>query len=243
MKVFLILLVFGSALFSNCLSAAEAGITEKELVRRTQELFDAVVPGDQAPWKKYYADDCFYHDEKGRSLNKTQLLADISPMPKGYSGTIKLKNVESRMTNDAAILSYDLDESETIFGQQLHACYHQIDTWLRRGGQWQIAATQAFRYYEDPAAGKTDAKRFPDYVGTYELSKDSPRLTSVSASGDDLFMERTGGKKVQLFPESGDLFFRKGIEGRILFRRDIAGKVDALIDRRNNEDVIWSKVR
>ncbi|MGH7936236.1 MAG: DUF4440 domain-containing protein, partial [Chthoniobacterales bacterium] len=111
-----LLLVFGTALCSNCLSAVEPGITEKELVRRTQELFDAAVPGNQMPWKKYYADDGFYHDEKGRSLNKAQLLADISPMPKGYSGTIKLKNVESRITNDAAILSYDLDESETIFG-------------------------------------------------------------------------------------------------------------------------------
>ena len=27
-------------------------ITEAELVRRTQELFDALVPGNQAPWKK-----------------------------------------------------------------------------------------------------------------------------------------------------------------------------------------------
>ena len=51
------------------------------------------------------------------------------------------------------------------------------------------------------------------------------------------------GRKVQLFPESDDLFFRKGVEGRILFRFGVDGKVDALIDRRNNEDVIWKKIR
>jgi len=56
-------------------------------------------------------------------------------------------------------------------------------------------------------------------------------------------MERTGGKAMQLLPESGDLFFRKGVEGRILFRFDADGKVDALIDRRNNEDVIWKKLK
>ena len=66
--------------------AAEPAITQDELVRRTQELFDSVVPGDQTPWKKYYADDCMYHDEKGRSLGKAKLVADISPMPKGYTG-------------------------------------------------------------------------------------------------------------------------------------------------------------
>jgi hypothetical protein len=38
-----------------------------------------------------------------------------------------------------------------------------------------------------------------------------------------------------------DPFFRKGIEGRIFFRYDARGKVDALIDRRNNEDVVWRK--
>ena len=39
---------------SNVGSAAErdAVITENELVRRTQELYDAVISGDQAPWKK-----------------------------------------------------------------------------------------------------------------------------------------------------------------------------------------------
>jgi hypothetical protein len=75
------------------------------------------------------------------------------------------------------------------------------------------------------------------------LSKDSERKTLVTADGAKLFMERMDGRKVQLFPESGDLFFRKGVEGRILFRFGADGNIDALIDRRNNEDVIWKKIR
>ena len=221
----------------------DSTMTEAELVRRTQELFDAVVPGNSAPWKKYYAEDCLYHDEKGRSLDKAKLIADISPMPRGYSGSIKITNVESRITAGVAILSYDLDESESIFGQELRARYHKTDTWLKRNNDWQIVAAQAFRYYEDPAVGRTDASKFAAYAGTYELSKDSERRTIVTADGVKLFMERTDGKKVQLFPESGDLFFRKGVEGRILFRFAADGKIDALVDRRNNEDVIWKKVR
>src|SRR5437879_505883 len=31
-------------------------ITQDELVRRTQELSDAVAPGNKEPWKKYFAD-------------------------------------------------------------------------------------------------------------------------------------------------------------------------------------------
>ena len=231
-----------AALSLGRISAAEPAITTAELVRRTQELFDAVLPGNQTPWKKYYADDCLYHDEKGRSMDKAKLVADITPLPKGYSGVIKIKNPESRMTSDTAILTYDLDETETIFGQELHARYHETDTWLRRQGVWQIVAAQAFRYYEDPAIGKADPQKFPAYVGTYELAKESERKTVLTAEGENLFMERTGAKRVQLFPEAGDIFFRKGVEGRILFRFGGDGKVEALIDRRNNEDVIWKKI-
>ena len=46
--------------------ATDVPITQDELVRRSQELYDAIVPGNQAPWKKYFAEDCIFADEKGR---------------------------------------------------------------------------------------------------------------------------------------------------------------------------------
>jgi Domain of unknown function (DUF4440)/Domain of unknown function (DUF3471) len=220
--------------------AVEPAITEQELVRRTQELYDAIVPGDQTPWKKYFAEDCTFSDEKGRTFDKSKLVADITPLPKGYSGTIRIENVISRIIGETAVLSYDANETETIFGQELHARYHTIDTWLRRNGQWQIIASQTHRYYEDPAIGKADERKFPDYVGTYQLAPSQTR--SVTSENGKLFVERKG-KKEELLPESSDLFFRKGVEGRILFRHDNAGAVDALIDRRNNEDVVWRKIK
>ena len=48
---------------------------------------------------------------------------------------------------------------------------------------------------------------------------------------------------MQLVPEATGICFRKGSEGRRLFQRDDRGKVDAMIDRRNNEDVVWKKVK
>jgi hypothetical protein len=220
--------------------AADVPITHDELVRRTQELYDAVVPGDQSPWKKYFADDCIFADEKGRLFDKPKLIADITPLPAGYSGTIRIQNAQSRIIGNTAVLSYDADETETIFGQNLKARYHITDTWLQRNGNWQIIASQAHRYYEDPAVGKADPKKCADYVGMYELAPGQTRL--VTGEGDKLFVERKG-KKEQLFPETSEIFFRKGVEGRILFHHDAARKVDALIDRRNNEDVIWRKTK
>ena len=213
---------------------AVAAITQADLVQRAQELMDAVAAGNKAPFTKYYADDALVFDEKGRGMTKAQLVADITGLPKGYSGEIKIVNPQSRILGDTAILSYDMDEVETIWGQRLTARYHQTDTWLLRNGAWQIVASQTLRYYEDPAPGPTDPKRYAAYAGTYELA---PGITMVvSVEGGKLYAQRTGRAKTELIPEAPDIFFRKGVEGRVLFRESV------LIDRRNNEDVIWKKI-
>ncbi|MFZ0999238.1 MAG: DUF4440 domain-containing protein [Candidatus Sulfotelmatobacter sp.] len=214
-------------------------ITQDELVRRTQEIVDAVASGDRRPFEKYFAADSMIFDEKGRSMDKKAFVADQSPLPAGYSGSIKVVNPQSRILGDTAILSYDLDETETIFSQVERARYHETDTWMRRNGDWQIVAEQVLRYYEDPAAGKPDLKRYVDYVGTYELAPGN--VLTVSIEGADLFSQRPGKVKNLLVPEAPDIFFVKGVEGRRLFRRNEKGRVEALIDRRNNEDVVWKK--
>lgn len=225
-------------------------ISQEELVRRTQEMFNAVAAGNQAPWKKYFAEDCMYFDEKGRNMNKEALIADITPLPQGYSGSITVGKVQSRMERNVVILSYDLDEKENVFGQELSARYHATDTWMRRHGQWQIVAGQVLRYYEDPAAGEADPRTFAEYVGRYELAPG--KTLTISQEGTRLYRQRGDGPKDELIPEAAGIFFRKGVEGRILFRHGEQGKaakgkagqgrVDALTDRRNNEDVIWKKV-
>jgi hypothetical protein len=232
-------------LISSFSFAADVPIRQEELVRRTQELYDSLVTGNQAPWRKYFADDCTFSDEKGRTLDKQKLVADITPLPNGYSGAIKIDNVISRIIGDTAVLSYDANETETIFGQNMKARYHVTDTWLRRNGDWQIIASQAHRYYEDPAVADSSQllnsqHSTSSFVGTYQLAPGQTR--TVTAENGKLFVERKG-KKEELLPEANDIFFRKGIEGRILFHFGANGKVDTLIDRRNNEDVIWKKTK
>jgi hypothetical protein len=219
----------------------EPPITQDELVRRTQELFDAVAPGNAEPFKKYFADDAMFFDEKGRDMDKAALVKDIQPMPKGYSGTIKLVRPKSHIEGNLAILSYDLDETETIFGQNLTARYHETDTWMRREGKWQIIAGQVLRYYEDPAPGKADTSKFPPYAGTYKLGPE--RTMTISVEDGHLYATRNGRPREELIPEASDIFFRKGVEGRMLFGHGDGGKVISLIDRRNNEEVVWKKAK
>jgi len=238
-SAWIITLAAGLALIFNAW-ARPTSITQEELVRNTQELFDAVAGGNQAPFQKYYADDVLYSDEKGRNMDKAALVKDIVPLPPGYSGTIKIVRPQSRVVGNTAVLSYDLDETETVFGQNLTARYHEIDTWMYRGGKWQIIASQAHRYYEDPAPGKADVTRFPDYAGTYQLSPE--RVLTITSENGRLYERRKGREREELIPEASDIFFRQGVEGRTLFGVGEDGKVATLIDRRNNEDIIWKKM-
>ena len=216
-------------------------ITEVVLVQRTQELYDAVGPGNQAPWKKYVAEDAMFFDEKGRAMDKAALMEDLQPLPSGYSGMIRVVHPKSLLAANVAILSYDCDEVETVFGRELHARYHSTDTWLYRNQRWQIVASQTLRYYEDPAVGAVAEAMLNDYLGAYELSEGN--VVTVTRQGSDLYAQRNSGKPYLLLPESTDLFFRVGVEGRRLFHRDAAGHVDMMIDRRNNEDLLWKKIR
>src|ERR1051326_8027224 len=233
-KFLAIMLLAGGAVLAMHSLADEPTITQEELVRSTQEIFDAVAPGNPEPFKKYFADDAMFFDEKGRNMDKAALVKDIQPLPQGYSGSIKLVRAKSHIERDVAILSYDLDETEIVFGQKLTARYHETDTWMRRAGKWQIVAGQVLRYYEDPVPGKGDTGKFPDYTGPHKLGPE--RTLAITAEGGHLYEQRKDRPREELIPEASDIFFRKGVEGRTLFGYDGSGKVTAVIDRRNNED-------
>jgi hypothetical protein len=240
-KLLLFLAIPMLVILSPSLLHSEDEITVEELLSRTHELFDAIAASSDVPWKKYFADDCLFFDEKGRTLNKKTIVEEATQLPKGYKLSFKIENPQSRIFRNVAILSYDIVEDLWIFGQKLGANYHATDTWLLRDGTWQITATQLFRYYSDPAPGKADPSRYPEYAGTYELAEGI--RADVSVDHDQLYYKREGRPKDPLIPETPDIFFRKGVEGRILFRYGKDGKVDALISRRNREDLIWKKVQ
>jgi hypothetical protein len=213
-------------------------ITNHDLMQRTQKLLDAYAPGDKGPFRLYVAEDAVFFDDDN-DMDKAALLASIRPLPTGYSGSIRIEHARSRFAPGVAILAFDAIETETVFDEMLHARYRMTHTWLFRNGQWQIVAAETHRYYEDPAPGNVSPERLLDYVGTYQLV---PGVAiKVTASEDQLYAQRGSQKPYKLLPESPDLFFRPGVEGRKLFHRNASNHVDMLIDRRNNEDLLWRK--
>src|SRR4030081_1666139 len=108
----LLLTISCAGVIQTSAQSGSAVATEKELVRIAQELYDAIPVGNKAPWEKYVADDVIYTDENWHILTKKDLLDGLSPFPKGYSGSIRIANVQSRINGDSAVLSYRALEEE-----------------------------------------------------------------------------------------------------------------------------------
>ena len=180
----------------------------------------------------------FFDDDN--DMDKSALLESIRPLPSGYSGSIRIEKPKVRFAPGVAVLAFDAIETESVFGRVLHARYRMTHTWLFRYGRWQIVAGETHRYYEDPAAGNVATDKLTDYVGIYQLA--SGVTLTVTRSEDQLYAQRGSQKPYRLVPESPDVFFRQGAEGRKFFHRDASNRVDMLIDRRNNEDMLWKKI-
>src|SRR4051812_20201076 len=86
------------------LTVADESISQEELLRRSQELFDSVVSGNKEPWQKYFADDALYFDEKGRNMNKTALVADITRSRRVIPDRSRLERPDSRIVGDTAVV-------------------------------------------------------------------------------------------------------------------------------------------
>jgi len=211
----------------------------RALIKITQELLDDIAVGDRSRWSKYLADDCVITVDDGRTLTKEQFLTELQPLPKGYSGKIELDKPLVRSSNGVVVISYDLHEQENVFGQSLSVEYHTTDTWLLRGKEWQLIASQSLRKCADPPPGLIDRSKYVDYIGTYELA---PSVAyTVSEEGGRLFGQRTGRNREELLPETPDAFFRKGIPGRRIFVRDVNGRVIKMADRLEGRDLVWTK--
>ena len=91
------------------------------------------------------------------------------------------------------------------------------------------------------APGKVNTTSLAEYAGTYELAP--ANTLTISTEGKQLYRQRGDRPRELLIPEATDIFFRKGVEGRLVFRHADNGRVDAMIDRRNNEDVVWNKIK
>lgn len=241
--VIFILAIFSSlGMAQSAVQSSSDLATEKELISIAQQLLDAVASGDKAVWEKYVADDLIYTDENWRILTKKQLIDSLGPLPKGYSGSIRIANVQSRINPDAAVLSYRALEEEYVFGQRISPTYLATDTYFKREGRWQLISSHVTVLPGERKPIAVNPKFYKSIVGEYELT---PGIRySIILESDKLMGQRSGRAKEELLPADENTFFPKGTtRGEKVFVRDASGRVTTMLDRRENNDLVWKRVK
>lgn len=240
--IFMLVLSASLGISQSSVRTPADAATEKELTSLAQQLLDAVAVGDKAVWEKYVADDVIYTDENWHILTKRQLIDSLAPLPKGYSGSIRVANVQSRIDDKAAVLSYRALEEETIFGQKLTPIYLITETWFKRDGRWQLVASHVAVLPSERKTLTVSPKSFKSFLGEYELTAGVSYV--ITLEGDKLMGQRTGRAKEELLSADENTFYAKGTtRGEKVFVRDATGRVTQMLDRRENNDLVWRKVK
>ncbi|HTL93211.1 MAG TPA: DUF4440 domain-containing protein, partial [Steroidobacteraceae bacterium] len=210
------------------------------LERATQALVDALAPAQRGVWEHYADAALTYVTEDNEVKSRTELLADMKPLPPGSSGWIVVQEFRCSDFGSFAVTTYVMDEHETIEGHELHARYRGSDTWRATAAGWRLIAAQVFAIPLDPPRGAA-AGALADYEGVYALSG-STRQT-IRLDGDHLLAERPGRAAQPLLPESGDVFFTPGRpRTRRIFTRAPDGHVRGFADRREGTDLVWTRL-
>jgi hypothetical protein len=133
-------------------------------------------------------------------------------------------------------------EEEYIFGQKLSPVYLVTDTYFKRDGRWQMIASHVIVLPSERKPITVNPKLYKSIVGEYELTG-GVRYT-ITLEADKLMGQSTGRAKEELLPADENTFFPMGtIRGDKVFVRDASGRVTQMLDRRENNDLVWKKVK
>lgn len=214
---------------------------EAELKRMTNELLDAVAPGDVSVWKRYAHERLVYVSESNQELTKAQLLEELKPLPKGLVGNLEVGPFRAEVHGNVAVATYVANERLDYHGQIIESRFRMTDTWLKTKAGWRLIGSQVLAVLEDPPAIALPRADLCACNGTYRLTPEI--ATTITCSDDGIISERTGRKPVTMRAEVRDVFFQPGQpRSRRIFLRDERGGITAFVDRREGLDIRWVKV-
>jgi hypothetical protein len=235
------LMASGSILAGQVVSPSTDEQTRAELRRNTQDLLDAVAPGNVAVWDKLLAPDAIQVDENDVVRTKPQILADLKPLGPGLEGHLDLDDFRPVIHGDVAVVTHEDKEYLNYHGQVLHSRFRMTETWIRTTQGWRLLASQVLAVQQDPPAAHPNDAQLSRFAGRYSLT---PQITvTIRSDGNKLIVQRPGQPDRAFVPETETAFFEPGRpRTRRIFQLAPDGAVTGFVDRREGIDVVWKKM-
>ena len=219
---------------------APSADVEAHLRQATQDLLDAIAPGRVEVWRTLLHDSMIHVDENGIVRGKSELLKELTPLPAGLEGSIRVASFRLALHGDLAVATHEDHERLDYFGQRVATRFRTTDTWLETPAGWRLIASHVMAVLDDPPAARLTAEQLCAYAGTYALT--AQISTRITCGSGQLISERTGRAATTYRPETADVFFAPGQpRTRRIFQRDATGAVTGFVDRREGHDIRWRK--
>lgn len=209
---------------------------------RTQALYDAVASGDKAIWRRTLSDDCIITDEDGHVYNKAAFLDTLTALPKGFSGTIRIRHLTARTFGAAAAVHYWLDEHEDVLGQKLHTLYVETDTYRRESGAWRMVAAQVTVVPADLKAVAVDPRGWPELAGSYRLGEAPGHVYHAYLRNGSLYWGSDEKSAKLLIPLAPLVFFVQGSIHTMVFVRDSSGHVAGALELHKYNEIAMQRI-
>jgi hypothetical protein len=209
------------------------------IVSLTQQLMDALGEGRKDVWQNIVADDAQIVDEFGRRQGKREIVESLRPFPKGFSGSIEIRDPQVTVHGDTAVIVCEEYERETVFGQKLVVRYIGMNTFVRRAGAWKLVGMEDVTLPTEPPRLDVPGLHLQDYAGTYSYGP-GRAWTFTARDGVLSYTTKPGRPPVAADPIARDVFMEgQGSDERnlLIFRRDASGRVTAVIERRKFNDL------
>ena len=211
--------------------------------KTTQALVDAIAAGDKAAWDAALADDWMVTTEDGEVQGKAKFLAELRPLPAGFSGVIKVQDLTVKDLGGAAVVHYWLDETEHVFDQVLHTRYVVTDTYRRDGKAWKAVAEQVTVVPRDLEPIQVDTRIWPQLAGEYAMSERTPRRYRVFLREGSLYGGADEKSAALLIPLSPLVFHQKGTIHLMVFVQDAKGEIVEVRELHKYNEVAMHRVR
>lgn len=209
----------------------------------TRELYDSVASGDKVPWDRVLDASCEITTEDGEVFDKPRFLAQMHPLPTGFTGRINVRGLTARAIGDAAVVHYWLDETEDVPGQQLRTTYVETDTYRRGKGAWTMVAMQLTVVPRDLEPIPVSSRDWSALIGQYRLGDRSASPYEVFMRDGDLWFGRDAKSARLLVPLSPLVFYAQGSIHIMVFVQDASGAINEVRELHKYNEVRMIRVR